>query len=89
MTQIYDEHQYYELVSWSELDIGDIYIHIHNKDFSVKTGPQSYFTFDNRSFHYWPKLLQEHDYKNFVKCSFWICCSADLEEKLKEWRKQF
>lgn len=89
MLEIFNPNKYDELVSWNELDIGDFYIHIHSKKFSVKTGRWSYFTIDDRSYHHRPTLLQEHDYKNFVRCSFRITCHADLDEMMKEWRKQF
>lgn len=79
----------YKLLSWSELDIGDFYYHIHSRNFNIKTGKQSYFTIDDDSYHYWPKMLQENDYKNFVKCSFRILCNCDINEMLREWRKQF
>lgn len=79
----------FKLKSWSELDIGDFYLHIHSKKFNVKTGRNSYFNIDDRSYHTRSKLLQESDYKNFVKCSFKVSCFADIDKLLYEWREQF
>ena len=89
MIGIHQDFSNYELVSWSELNIGDFYLHIHSRDFNIKTGKQSYFTIDECSYHYWPKMLQEHDYKNFVKCSFRVVCDCDIDDLLRVWRKQF
>ena len=89
MINIHYSNPDFKLISWNDLNIGDFYLHIHSKTFNIKTGRQSYFTIDDRSYHYWPKLLQESPYKNFVKCSYKVECLADFDELLKEWRNQF
>ena len=62
----------YELLTWNELRIGDLYFHIHSKDFNIKTGNHSYFNISEHTYHTVSKLLQEGDdkYKNFIRCSF-------------------
>ena len=78
-----------DIKSWDELGIGDVYLHIHTKEFCIKTGKQSYFSLDEHSYHYWSKMLQESNYKNFIKCSYKVSCFKDIDQLLKEWRSQF
>lgn len=62
----------YDLLTWNELRIGDLYLHIHSHDFMLKTGKHSYFNISDHTNHYIPKYLQEGDnkYKNFIRCSY-------------------
>ena len=65
-------HSDYNLLTWNELRIGDIYYHVHSEDFNIKTGNNSYFDISDHEFHTWPKLLQESHDKNhcFIRASY-------------------
>ena len=73
-----------ELLSWNQLDIGDIYYHIHNHTIAVKTGSKSFFNFTDKAYHHWPKYLNEsHDkeaYKNFIRCSYALEVNYDVRK---------
>ena len=78
--KFFDTQRPCELCSWNDLMEGDVFYHIHLKEFNIKTGKHTYFTFDDRTYHHWPKLIQDkgYDNKNFVRCKYSI--SADIDE---------
>ena len=71
-----------ELVSWNQLDIGDVYYHIHTHAIGVKTSTNSFYYFSDKSNHHWPKYLTESHakdgYKNFIRCSYTMEVNYDV-----------
>ena len=81
----------YELLTWNELRIGDLYYHIHCKEFMLKTGAHSYFNISEHTYHTVSKLLQTGDdkYKNFIRCSFILSvnvCKKVVPDSRDGWR---
>lgn len=47
------------LMSWLELDIGDIFYHVWTHKIGVKLSANSFYYFTDKSLHHWAKLNQE------------------------------
>ena len=67
-------------LTWEEIPIGMICYHIWSKDFRIKTGKKSYFSFDEHQYHTLGKLLTEHptDKRNFIPCNYEMNFNDDL-----------
>ena len=80
----FNEKREPELVSWLQLDIGDVYYHIHTHQSGVKTGSNSFYYFTDKSYHRWPKYLRESHvsagYKNFIRCRYALEVNYDVHK---------
>ena len=77
----FNEKREPEIVTWNQLDIGDIYYHRHTHDIGVKTGANTFYYFTDKSYHHWPRYLIEahkEEYKNFIRCSYALEVNYDV-----------
>lgn len=62
-----------ELMSWTQLDVGDIFYHVWVHKIGVKLSKNSFYYFNDKSLHHWAKPSQEghkKGYKNFIRCNY-------------------
>ena len=78
----FNEKREPEIVTWNQLDIGDIYYHRHTHAIAVKTSSNSFFNFTDKSNHHWNKDLRElhanGGYKNFIRCGYALEVKYDV-----------
>lgn len=74
----------FELVSWNDLDIGDIFYHVWLHKTGLKLSKNYFYYFDDKSFSHWSKLNQEghkKGYKNFMRCTYTLEVDNGQKEK--------
>ena len=61
-----------ELLSWEELNIGDVYYHNFTKNVCIKISPNGYLSFTDKKYHTRSKILQGSKSKvyNQIKADF-------------------